>query len=63
MQLYCRTGFHIAIFPTGRVNGIQQDHHVFGKLVYLVILRIAQCSIPVRSIWFLNELFFLSVHT
>jgi hypothetical protein len=40
MQLYCRTGFHIGIYPTGRVNGIQQDYNEFGKLVYLVILRI-----------------------
>jgi hypothetical protein len=41
MQLYCRTGFHIGIFPTGRVKGIEQDHHDFGKLVYLVMLKIA----------------------
>lgn len=48
MQLYCRTGFHIGIFPTGRVNGIQQDHHEFGKLVYLVMIK---DSIMLYSSW------------
>lgn len=30
MQLYCRTGFHIAIFLDGRVRGLDIDRHPNG---------------------------------
>lgn len=42
MQLYCRTGYHLGIFPDKKVKGINEDVHPYGKFVYFLILRLGK---------------------
>lgn len=34
-QLYCRTGYHLAICPNGKVEGVRDEYHPYGKLSIL----------------------------
>jgi hypothetical protein len=49
MQLYCRTGFHIGIFPSGRVKGINRDLNDFNNWFCLFIWITVEINTQVRT--------------
>lgn len=38
MQLFCRTGFHLAIFPDTKVRGVKEDRHDNGSYIFVSTL-------------------------